>query len=147
MPLEPSLPCGLSADGAPAAVPLEPHDAPCLALRTGAAMAPEAFVPKEDPAKEALYLRNYGRSLPFFSQLMLSLQDRPERTKELLKAHLTEATESAGLRKIVSTFPIKNAESDCTRPDRHREYFAMKTTQADLPTMGSDAYLMKQYGA
>ena len=77
-----------------------------------------AFTPSEDAAREQRYLRYYGKSMPFFSKMMLALQDNPSDTRAFYKEHLSKASEAASLRKLVTSLPVRD-EGEAAKPARN----------------------------
>lgn len=97
-------------------------------LRTAGMAAHEgAFTPSEDAAREQRYLRYYGKSMPFFSKMMLALQDNPSDTRAFYKEHLSKASEAASLRKLVTSLPVRD-EGEATKPARNVTYQQAKAS-------------------
>ena len=81
----------------------------------------EAFTPSVDARREQHYQRYFGKQLPLLSKMMLFLQDNPAETRMFYKEHLRKASEAAGLRKVVTSLPVRD-EADSAKPARNVSY-------------------------
>ena len=104
----------------------------------------EAFAPTKVEEREQHYMRYYGQSLPFFSQLMLKLQDKPSDTREFLKSHLTQVTEESAFRKVELSLPVMG-EGTKSSALFNVDYNRAKLKQELCPRKGSTAYILKAY--
>ena len=106
----------------------------------------EAYTPTVDPVREQAYLRSFGKPLPLLSNIRLSLQDNPIKTREFYKEHLSQAAESAAMRKIVSQLPTRDEDATSTA-FHNAHYLQTKAEEEVRPRKGTLSYMLKEYGA
>ena len=70
-----------------------------------------AFVPEENPEREARYLRMFGHgSSNPITKLMASLYDDPKKTDEFYKWHLADVQDGCNRRKLVCELPARDTD-------------------------------------